>query len=123
MKLLVDLLPCQTDSRFRGIGRYTLSLVREMTKVKGSNELYALADLSLSKGFEELRQEFIRLLPAGCFLPYYHGPVDSESANHQQYVQIAETLIRQAYQTISPDIVLTPSPFEMNVHGVVPYPN
>jgi glycosyltransferase involved in cell wall biosynthesis len=127
MKLLVDMFPCQTPSRFRGIGRYTLSLTREMAKLRGSNEMILLADALYPDSFEELRQEFIRLLPVGSFLPYFHESLASSSRkDFDSSSIIAETLIEQAYQSVSPDIVLTPSLFDAwggGVHGLVPLPN
>jgi glycosyltransferase involved in cell wall biosynthesis len=123
MKLIIDLFPCQTNTRFRGIGRYILSLLREMARLRGSNEIYALADIQLSESFEELRQEFTGLLPTGSFLPYHNGLTNSSTYNSETHKLIADTLVRQAYQTLSPDVVLTPSPFEMELHGVVPGPN
>ena len=123
MKFLVDLFPCQTNTRYRGIGRYILSLLREMVQLRGSNEIYALADIQLSEIFEELRQEFSGLLPTGSFLPYHSGFANSTTYNSETHKRIANTLIRQAYQALSPDVVLTPSPFEMELHGVIPGPN
>ena len=127
MKLLVDMFPCQTYSRMRGIGRYTLSLTREMAKLRGENEMVALADALYPERFEELRQTFIRLLPAGSFLPYYHNSLENAPwLTSDPYSDMAESLIEQAYQAVSPDVVLTPSLFEGwggGTHGKVPLPN
>jgi len=113
MKLLADIYPCQTPSRLRGIGRYTLSLILELARSRGNNELTVLADALYPESFEELRCQFIRVLPAGSFLPYYHQPTcDSPPQNAASIARIAQTLIEQAYQVVAPDIVLTPSLFE-----------
>ena len=124
MKLLVDLFTCQTASRFQDIGRFALSLTREMAIQRQNNQMYALADVLYPEPFEELRQEFIRLLPAGFFLPYHHEPLRVDSGLEiEPYVQIATTLVQQAYQVISPDVVLTLNPFEgWGEKGVVPPP-
>ena len=124
MKLLVDMFACQTTSQFRGIGRYTLSLTHAMTKLRGANEMVVLADALYPESFETLRQEFIRLLPSGNFLPYFHESIEINSTQKRQYTQIAETLVKQAYQAVSPNVLLTPSPFEGWLEkGVVPSPN
>lgn len=127
MKLLVDLFPCQTYSRFRGIGRYTLSLTREMAKLRCQNEMVAMADALYPESFEELRQEFLGLLPAGSFLPYYHNSLEQAPwLTYHPQAKIANTLIEQAYQTIVPDVVLTPSLFEGwggGAHGKVAVPD
>ena len=76
MKLLVDMFACQTGSRFRGIGRYTRSLVHELVNLSSTNQLVMLANSLYENTFEELRGEFSRLLPQGSFLPYSHQAID-----------------------------------------------
>ena len=127
MKLLVDMFPCQTPSRFRGIGRYTLSLTSAMANLRQTNDMTVLADPLYPETFNELRQEFIRLLPAGAYLPYYHGSLQNTSQqNEGTSSRISENLIHQAYRVVSPNVVLTPSLFEGwggGEHGMVALPN
>ena len=126
MKLLVDMIACQTHSRFRGIGRYSLSLVSEMAELRGTNEMTVLADALYPECFEDLRQAFTRLLPAGSFLPYYHEPLQNPNwKGREPLSKIAETLIEQAYQLVAPNIGLTPSLFDGwggEEQGLVPLP-
>lgn len=112
MKLLTDLIPCQTQSRDRGIGRYTLEFTRALIDLRRDNEMVCMADPLLSDGYEELREEFTRRLPPGNFLPYFHESIPTNSAQYDIFALQAATLIRQAYQTATPDVVLTPSLFE-----------
>ena len=127
MKLLVDMFACQTYSRFRGIGRYSLSLVSAMAKVRGINEMAILVDNLYPESYEELRQIFIRLLPTGAFLPYYHEPLQNPAwSSTGPLLKVAETLIEQAYQVVEPDVVLTPSFFDGwggGEQGMVPLPD
>lgn len=117
MKLLADLFACQTSSRFRGIGRYTLALTREMARLRGEHEFVAMYDYLYEDSLESLRQEFIHFLPSGSFLPYFHPPLDGTSLQET----LASSLVQQAYHIVSPDVVLTPSPFEgFYEKGVVP---
>jgi len=123
MKLLVDLFSLQTTSRFRGIGRYVHSLVTEMIRLRGANEFVALANSMYAGTFEQLRQEFIRLLPAGGFLPYSHNGLNVDEGDNDPYFDIAATLGRHVYQVITPDIILYPSIFEgWGEQGAVPLP-
>ncbi len=118
MKLLVDMFACQTHSRMRGIGRYTLSLTCEMAKMRGIHQMAVLADALYPESLNELRQQFIRLLPPGAFLPYYHEPLKyAPHQNMESYYQVAETLIEQAYRVVAPDIILTPSLFDSWADG------
>ena len=127
MKILVDMFACQTPSRFRGIGRYSLSLVNAMAKLRQINEMVILADALYPESFEELRQTFIRLLPAGAFLPYYHEPLQNPAwSSTGPLSKVAETLIEHAYQVVEPDVVLTPSLFDGWggwEQGMVPLPD
>src|SRR5450759_2984534 len=112
MKLLVDMFACQTGSRFRGIGRYTLSLAREMARLRGKNEMAILANAIYPESFEYLRQEFTHLLPLGSFNPYYH-PKKSECGHDLELHEVvSQALVRQAYEAVSPGIALYPSLFE-----------
>lgn len=125
MRLLIDLIACQTESRNRGIGRYTLELTRELINQKNDNEVYCLANPLFPETFEQLRQEFVRLLPQGKFLPYFHEPIpDHVSLEQNPYTQLASNMINHSRQVLSPDFVITPSLFEEwgNSKAVVPLP-
>jgi len=122
MRLVTDLIACQTPSRNRGIGRYTLEFSRALAAMRGHNEMICMADPLLSQPYEELRQEFIRRLPAGGFLPYFHEPIpEYDPFDENGYPQLASALICQARQAVSPDMVLTPSLFE-EPGIIVPFP-
>ncbi len=124
MKLLVDMFACQTASRFRGIGRYTRSMVREMINIRGSNQMVLLANSLYPEAFEDLRREFSRLLPQGSFLPYAHKPIEITKLDQDPFFEISSTIVRHAYQTISPDAIIYPSVFEgWGERGLVPLPN
>lgn len=113
MKLLVDLIACQTPSRLRGIGRYTLEFTRALANLRGDNELICMADPLFPQSYEELRQDFIRRLPAGGFLPYFHEPIpENNPIDENRFPQLASSLVCQARQAVSPNLVLTPSLFE-----------
>ncbi|HUN22386.1 MAG TPA: glycosyltransferase family 1 protein [Anaerolineales bacterium] len=129
MKLVVDLLPCQTESRKRGIGRYSLALAKALAQTRQQHEMVALFSGIYPETVETLRQEFIRLLPPGGFLPYYHPPVASEYLlSDVDFVQskfdLAVAFQMQAYSNMAPDMVLCLSPFEgLMEKGVVSFPN
>jgi glycosyltransferase involved in cell wall biosynthesis len=123
MRLLTDLFACQSASRFRGIGRYALSLIKEMAELRRVHEMTLVANALYPDSFEALRQEFIRLLPAGSLKPYFHPGHKSFEGQLNAHDQISEALIRQVYQTLSPDVSLYPSIFEgWCEQGVVPLP-
>lgn len=123
MTLLIDLFPCQTGSRFRGIGRYTLSITQEIARLRQGKDLAILADPLYPESFEELRQLFTRLLPPGAFKPYFHRKVNHFEFDQDAFSQIAQTQVLQAYHHITPQVVLYSSVFEgWREQGVVPLP-
>lgn len=124
MKLAVDLFPCQTESRFRGIGRYSHSLVLAMARLRQKHDMVILANSLLPDSFEELRQEFIRELPFGSFKPYDQGIPGGAIRYSSAESIIAETLVRRSYQAVGADVTLSPSIFEgLGGIGVVPLPD
>ena len=93
-----------------------------MVRIKGQHEIIALGNLLYPETFEKLRQEYIRLLPAGAFLPYYQGMGLAE-AEKDPFYGVAATLVRHSYQVIAPDVILYPSVFEgWMEQGIVPLP-
>lgn len=124
MKLLVDLFPCQSESRLRGIGRYTYSLIREMAKTSHPHKLVIVANASYQDQFEGLRREFTNLLPPGSFLPYRYPDLDPNLGENDPCFEVAATLLRHAYQSVNPDFILYPSIFEgWGEKGIVALPN
>ena len=41
MRIVIDLQGAQTESRYRGIGRYTMSLTKAIVQNRGSHEVIA----------------------------------------------------------------------------------
>ena len=67
MKIGIDLRPLYTGSRFRGIGTYTLEVLRELLKLDKENEYHFL---NLYGAFPEDLP-----LDSRCFIhSYYQGP-------------------------------------------------
>lgn len=118
MRLLVDLLPCQTTSRLRGIGRYALALTQALVRTNGGHQFHSLADAQYGKSCDELRTMLSPMLETGHFASYRHSGV---SASMDE--RLAASLVTGAYRVLSPDAVLCLSPFEgWAENGVAPDP-
>lgn len=114
MRLLYDLFPCQTGSRLRGIGRFTLSLAEAMARQRGSHEMIALANgLPLYEaGTDRLRQALGDLLQPAPVMQYTyieHGSLPCDRVTHEA---LATVLINAAYGALTPDAILHSTPFE-----------
>ena len=112
MRLIFDLFPCQTDSRLRGIGRYTLSLAQAMAAERGAHELRLLANGLYPDTAASLRHAFGGLAPPGAYSSYTHPPLSAAGVDEARDEQIASALIHAAYQSVRADAVLCASPFE-----------
>lgn len=121
MRLIFDLFPCQTDSRFRGIGRYTLSLAKAMAAQAGEHELRLVANGLYPQTTARLRDEFAGLVPRASYATYTHPPMDPHNTNELEREKVASALVHVGYQSIGADAVLCASPFEgWCEQGVVP---
>ncbi|MDB5772889.1 MAG: h16 [Burkholderia sp.] len=112
MRLVYDLFPCQTGSRFRGIGRFTYSLAEAMTLLRGEHEVFALANGLYTDSADALRQDLGPLLPPGHFAAYTHTTPSSLSGSGNAHPAISSALINHAYQALAPDAVIYSTPFE-----------
>jgi glycosyltransferase involved in cell wall biosynthesis len=112
MRLVYDLFPCQTGSRFRGIGRFTYSLAEAMTRLRGEHDVYALANGLYADSSDALRQEIGQMLPPGHFAAYTHTTPGTLPGCTHAHAAVASALINHAYQALSPDAVVFATPFE-----------
>lgn len=123
MRLLMDLFPCQTGSRFRGIGRYSLSLAQALARSAQSHDFFMAANGLYSERIENIRQISLNGFPVGR-LSFYSQPPQEIFTDAHAYEKISSAVIHLAYQAIAPNAILYPSPFEgWQEQGVVALPN
>lgn len=124
MRLVYDLFPCQTGSRFRGIGRFTLSLLEAMARSRRGHDLYALANSFHPESVEELRQQLRPLLSPGHFSTYSYIDRRSLGCDNTIHAAVANALIQHAYQALAPDALIYSTPFEgWGEEGVIALPH
>lgn len=63
MRIVIDMQGAQTESRFRGIGRYSLSLALGIVRNRGDHEVYLVLNGMLDESIENIRAAFAGLLP------------------------------------------------------------
>lgn len=121
MRLIFDLFPCQTASRFRGIGRYTMSLAKAMAQQANEHEIRYLANALYPQTANHLREEFSGLVEREGYATYIHPPMEPHNTNDLEREKVASALIHVGYQSIGGDAILCASPFEgWYEQGVVP---
>ena len=63
MKIAIDVQGLQTGSRFRGVGRYILGLVRGMIRNKTGHDIILTGNAALQESADEIRSIFGNILP------------------------------------------------------------
>ncbi|MFA0113358.1 glycosyltransferase [Vibrio sp. 10N.261.46.E11] len=113
MRIVIDLQGAQTESRFRGIGRYSLSLVKAIVRNRGEHEIIIVLNGLLADTIEPIRAEFDGLLPQENIRVWYvPGPVCEVEIKNMWRREAAE-LVREAFiANLQPDIVHITSLFE-----------
>lgn len=109
MRIVIDMQGAQTESRFRGIGRYTMSLTRALVQQATEHEVYLVLNATMPESIHDIRLAFSNLLPkknirvfeVPCKMPY-----DSWGMN------AAECIREDFIRSLDPDIVLISSLFE-----------
>lgn len=110
MRIVLDMQGAQTGSRFRGIGRYTISLAQAIVRNRGEHEVFLVLNGLFPETIESIRANFDSLLPQeNIYIWYAPGPV--RECDTWKY-QVAE-YIREAFiASLEPDIIHIFSFFE-----------
>ncbi len=107
MRILIDMQGAQTESRFRGIGRYSTSLALAIAKNSGSHEIWLALNAQLPETIAIIRETFAGRV-ASNRIRIFDVPISDDP-----WTNYASELIREEFlTTINPDIVLVTSIFE-----------
>ena len=121
MRIVIDLQGAQSESRFRGIGRYSLALALGVARHgAGRHEVWLLLNAALAPSIAELRRAFAGLVPPErirLFDP--PGPCAEHDPAHGANARAGELLREHALAQLRPDAVLVTSLFEGYVDDAV----
>jgi glycosyltransferase involved in cell wall biosynthesis len=120
MRIVIDMQGAQTESRFRGIGRYTLSFVKAIVRNCGEHEVFLALSGLFPDTIEPMRAEFSGLLSQENIRVWYApGPVKEAESGNETSRLVAE-LIREAFLiSLQPDVIHITSLFEGYVDDAV----
>lgn len=108
MKIIIDMQSCQTVSRYRGVGRYCLELVKAITKKDNENEYILLMNESL--GFiDDIKAEFIGVLESRNFRSWTQFSNTSSYHGDKTEIAISEIIREGVIRDIDADIVFLPN--------------
>jgi len=120
MRIVIDMQGVQTESRFRGIGRYTLSFTQAIVRNRGEHEVILALSGLFPDTIEPIREAFEGLLPQENIRVWFApGPVLEGEPGNEKRREVAE-LIREAFlASLQPDVIHITSLFEGYVDNAV----
>lgn len=113
MKVVLDLQGAQTESRHRGIGRYSMALARGILRNAGDHEVWVGLTASLPDSLPTIAASLADVLPADRLVIWNSvaGTGDAHAENDGRRVQAQ--VIREAFlASLRPDIIHCSSVFE-----------
>lgn len=120
MRIIIDMQGAQTESRFRGIGRYTMSFAQAVARNRGEHEIVLALSGLFPDTIEPIRAAFDGLLPQENIRVWHApGPVCEEHPGNETRREVAE-LIREAFlANLQADVIHVSSLFEGYVDDAV----
>lgn len=120
MRIVIDLQGAQSESRYRGIGRYSLALALGVARNAGRHEVWLVLNAALGSAIEDIRQAFAGLVPAERICLFdVPAPTAEVQAHNSPRARAGELLREHAIAQLRPDAVLVTSLFEGYVDDAV----
>jgi len=113
MRIVIDMQGAQTESRYRGIGRYTLALATAIVRNKGEHEILLALNGAFTDSVAPIREAFHGLLPReNIRLWFAPGPTYGHDPANIVRCAMAEHIREAFLASLQPDAVLIASLFE-----------
>jgi glycosyltransferase involved in cell wall biosynthesis/ADP-heptose:LPS heptosyltransferase len=113
MRIIIDMQGAQTESRFRGIGRYSLSLALAIARAAEKHEVFLALNGLLPDSIDAIREAFADILPRQNIRVWNSlGPTRELDPANGTRREIAEHVREAFILSLKPDVVLVTSLFE-----------
>ncbi|HYC42800.1 MAG TPA: glycosyltransferase [Noviherbaspirillum sp.] len=113
MRIVIDMQGAQTDSRFRGIGRYSMSLALAVARNAGDHEIWLVLNAALPQSIPDIRRAFSGLVPKERIRVFdIPTPVAEHDEQNAWRTRAAEKIREHVIAQLRPDMVLVTSLFE-----------
>src|SRR5471032_3541975 len=120
MRIVIYLQGAQSESRYRGIGRYSLALAQGVARNAGPHEVWLVLNAALGAAIDELRLAFAGLVPPERIRVFdVPTPVAEHLPANSARARAGELLREHAIAQLRPDAVLVTSLFEGYVDDAV----
>jgi glycosyltransferase involved in cell wall biosynthesis len=113
MRILIDMQGTQSDSRFRGIGRYSKAFIRHLIQAKKEHEILLAFSSAFPESLATLYPEFETIIgPENIKIWHPVTPVHyADQANTVRRI-VSEQIREAFFESLRPDVVLITSLFE-----------
>ncbi|WP_140727024.1 glycosyltransferase family 4 protein [Pseudomonas sp. Hp2] len=113
MRLVIDLQGAQSESRYRGIGRYSLSLALAVARLHRGHDIHLALNGAFEDTIQPIRKAFSGLLPQKN-IHVWHVPLPFRGMDrsHAERIRQAEHVREAAIAALAPDVVFISSLFE-----------
>lgn len=113
MRIVIDMQGAQTESRFRGIGRYSLALALAIARNREGHEVVLALNGLFPDTIDSIRTAFDGLLAPGDIRVWYAPGSVQEDDPRNRARRLAAERIREAFLLdLRPDVVVMTSLFE-----------
>ena len=113
MRIVVDLQGAQCDSRFRGIGRYSLSLALAMARNAKSHDVWLALNSAFPQSILDIREAFVGLVdPSQIRIFNNTGHTAEVVPDNAWRVRTSERMREHFLEQLKPDVIHVPSLFE-----------
>ena len=113
MRIAVDMQGAQGENSNRGIGRYSIALVKQMIKSAHDDEFILVLNGMLSQTIENIKAEFSELIPVDNFRVWNSlAPVNYADQGSKTNRTIAELTYEAFLLEQQPDFIFITSLFE-----------
>lgn len=113
MRIVVDLQACQTESRSRGIGRYSMALAKAMVRQDRGHETWIALSNSFEGTIEPIRSTFDGLMPQERIVVFQlPGSVAETDLGNSWRCRAGEKIRESFLANLAPDVLHVASVFE-----------
>lgn len=125
MRIIIDMQGWQASSRNRGIGRYTLSLIKEVLLLDSKHTFILLFNAAFEDSITEFKNEisndlnFINRFKIELWHPV--TPTRYLNSENEQNRNLSETIYRSHIASLKPDFLLLTSLFEGLIDDAVSF--
>lgn len=117
MRIVIDLQACQTASRHRGIGRYSLQLTKALIEIGSKHEIILVANGGRPSEYQDIRKEFSSVLPLSQIRAWQcpEPPLGYHNTTELWRSRVAQLVRERFIAGLKPDAFLATSLFEDDV--------